>query len=73
MLRRTKDMMVGEWYQFWMRAENALTSHPRSQDGKPILILPKRTVEVISCEFDADERAFYDAVEKRIEMTFNKV
>lgn len=42
-------------------------------DGKPILNLPKRTVEVVSCFFDPAEREFYDAFEKKQELSFNKV
>lgn len=42
-------------------------------DGKPILVLPGRKVEVVSCAFDADERAFYDALEQKSALTFNKV
>lgn len=46
---------------------------PFATDGKPILNLPKRTVEVVSCFFDPAEREFYDAFEKKQELTFNKV
>lgn len=42
-------------------------------DGKPILVLPGRKVEVVACAFDADERAFYDALEQKSALTFNKV
>ncbi|KAL7419356.1 hypothetical protein Q5752_006194 [Cryptotrichosporon argae] len=41
-------------------------------DGKPILNLPGRTVEVVQCEFDQAERDFYSALEKRTALTFNK-
>ncbi|WVQ97656.1 hypothetical protein IAU59_004770 [Kwoniella sp. CBS 9459] len=41
-------------------------------DGKKILNLPGRTVQVTPCAFDAEERAFYDALEKKTELTFNK-
>ncbi|WVF70244.1 hypothetical protein IAT40_005033 [Kwoniella sp. CBS 6097] len=41
-------------------------------DGKKILNLPGRTVQVTPCDFDAEERAFYDALEKKTELTFNK-
>lgn len=42
-------------------------------DGKPILNLPGRTVEIVSCEFDTEEREFYTALEKQTELKFNKV
>ncbi|WWC58824.1 uncharacterized protein I303_101368 [Kwoniella dejecticola CBS 10117] len=41
-------------------------------DGKKILNLPGRTVQVTPCEFDADERAFYDALEKKTALTFSR-
>lgn len=41
-------------------------------DGKPILNLPERRVEVVKCEFEDDEREFYDALEKKTQLTFNK-
>ncbi|WVQ61960.1 uncharacterized protein L199_000093 [Kwoniella botswanensis] len=41
-------------------------------DGKKILNLPGRTVQVTPCEFDDEEKAFYDALEKKTELTFNK-
>lgn len=41
-------------------------------DGKKILNLPGRTVQVLPCAFDADERAFYDALEQKTTLTFNK-
>ena len=44
-----------------------------SLDGKPILNLPARTINVVSCEFDKSERDFYDALEKKQTLTFNKV
>lgn len=34
-------------------------------DGKPILILPERTVEVVTCEFDPEEREFYNMLQER--------
>jgi hypothetical protein len=43
------------------------------QDGKPILNLPARLVQVVKCDFDAEERAFYEALEKKTSLTFNKV
>ena len=42
-------------------------------DGKPILNLHGRLVEVVPCPFDAEERAFYDALEQKTSLTFNKV
>ncbi|WWC66176.1 uncharacterized protein I206_100077 [Kwoniella pini CBS 10737] len=41
-------------------------------DGKKILNLPGRTVRITPCDFDPEERAFYDALEKKTEFTFNK-
>ncbi len=34
--------------------------------------LPGRFVEVVQCPFDAEERAFYDALEQKTSLTFNK-
>lgn len=41
-------------------------------DGKPIIVLPARTIENIPCDFDEDERAFYSAVEARTNLAMNK-
>ncbi|KAF8314018.1 hypothetical protein DL93DRAFT_1101779 [Clavulina sp. PMI_390] len=41
-------------------------------NGKPIIVLPPRTVEVIPCDFDEDERSFYTAVEARTSLQMNK-
>ncbi|KAK8866127.1 hypothetical protein IAR55_001278 [Kwoniella newhampshirensis] len=41
-------------------------------DGKAILNLPGRTVQILPCPFDAEERAFYDALEKKTTLTFNR-
>lgn len=41
-------------------------------DGKPIIVLPPRTVDIIQCEFDDEERAFYQAVEARTSLAMNK-
>ena len=41
-------------------------------NGTPLLNLPKRTINVVECEFDEDERAFYSALEARTSLTFNK-
>ena len=41
-------------------------------DGKPLLNLPKRSVQVVECEFDAYERAFYKSLEDRTNVTLTK-
>ncbi len=66
MLRRTKDATIGA---FQAMLDDWLTS---SEDGKPILHLPGRCVQVVQCPFDAEERAFYDALEKHTSLRFNK-
>ncbi|ORY23357.1 SNF2 family N-terminal domain-domain-containing protein [Naematelia encephala] len=40
--------------------------------GKPILNLPERIVQVVQCDFDNEERAFYDALQTQTALTFNK-
>lgn len=42
------------------------------QDGVPLIQLPPRTVEVVECDFDGDERAFYAALEEKTTLTMNK-
>ena len=42
------------------------------QDGVPLIQLPPRTVEVVECDFDQDERAFYSALEEKTTLTMNK-
>ena len=41
-------------------------------NGRPIIELPPRIVDIISCEFDDDEREFYNAIQEKVESTFNK-
>jgi SNF2 family DNA or RNA helicase len=41
-------------------------------NGKPILQLPARNVQVVQCEFDEDEREFYNALADKVALTFNK-
>ncbi|KAI0080447.1 hypothetical protein K474DRAFT_1682619 [Panus rudis PR-1116 ss-1] len=35
-------------------------------NGKPLLDLPDRDVQIVHCSFDVNERTFYDSVEERI-------
>ncbi|CAG8565974.1 10588_t:CDS:10 [Dentiscutata erythropus] len=41
-------------------------------DGKPLLILPEKTVSFVKQDFSRDEREFYDALEKRSRIEFNR-
>lgn len=41
-------------------------------DGKPLVDLPARVVETVNCEFDSEERAFYNALQDKMELAFNK-
>ena len=41
-------------------------------NGAPLISLPERTVEVITCQFDRDEREFYAALEARTSLSLNK-
>jgi SNF2 family DNA or RNA helicase len=42
-------------------------------NGKPLIELPKRTVNIISCPFDASELAFYNALENKMEHVIEKL
>ncbi|KZS88385.1 hypothetical protein SISNIDRAFT_418266 [Sistotremastrum niveocremeum HHB9708] len=42
-------------------------------NGKPILQLPDRIVEIIHCDFDNDERAFYNEIEEKAGSTIDKM
>ncbi|KZT22942.1 hypothetical protein NEOLEDRAFT_1157534 [Neolentinus lepideus HHB14362 ss-1] len=42
-------------------------------NGKPLLELPARNVEVVACNFDAEEREFYNAVEEKVRSSFEKL
>lgn len=42
-------------------------------NGKPLLDLPDRIVNNVHCEFDEDERAFYNSVEGRIRDSVDKL
>ena len=41
-------------------------------DGKPILTLPDRVIEVQHSVFSDDERDFYRALETQVQLQFNK-
>ncbi|KAF8872465.1 SNF2 family N-terminal domain-containing protein [Infundibulicybe gibba] len=42
-------------------------------NGKALIELPKRLVNVVSCPFDSSERAFYDALEGKMESVIEKL
>lgn len=42
-------------------------------NGKALIELPKRTVNVVSCPFDSSEKAFYDALENKMESVIEKI
>lgn len=42
-------------------------------NGRPILELPNRKIDVVDCPFDADERAFYESVNERVQTSLNKL
>jgi len=42
-------------------------------NGKPILQLPERTVNVVQCEFDPEEYAFYMALESKMSTEVDKL
>lgn len=41
-------------------------------DGKPILSLPPKTVQLVHAVFSPDEKEFYDALESKSKIQFNK-
>lgn len=41
-------------------------------DGKPVIVLPPRNVEMVDCEFNGDEKEFYASVESNVMMRLNK-
>lgn len=41
-------------------------------DGKPIVTLPPKTEEIQHVVFDTDEQAFYNALESKTQIQFNK-
>lgn len=42
-------------------------------NGKPLLDLPDRIVNVVHCEFDKEERAFYNGVQERVQDRVDKL
>lgn len=40
---------------------------------KDILELPERIVEIVPCEFDKEEREFYNSIESKVDGTINKL
>lgn len=41
-------------------------------DGEPLVSLPGRDVAVVVCEFDEEERAFYTALQDKMQLALNK-
>jgi SNF2 family DNA or RNA helicase len=41
-------------------------------EGAPLITLPSRTLEIVECDFDDDERDFYAALEAKTSLTMNK-
>ena len=66
MLRRTKDATIST-------SPNLKLKSAKYVDGKAILNLPGRTVSVVDCPFDDHERAFYSAVEEKMNAKLKKV
>lgn len=42
-------------------------------NGSKLIELPKRLVNIVSCEFDSSEKAFYDALETKMGDTLEKL
>ena len=42
-------------------------------NGKPIITLPERIVSVVKCEFDEDEKEFYNGLEMRMKTEVDKL
>jgi SNF2 family DNA or RNA helicase len=42
-------------------------------NGKALIELPKRTVNVISCNFDPSEKYFYESLESKMESVIEKL
>ena len=42
-------------------------------NGKTLIELPKRTVNVVSCDFDPSEKFFYDSLETKMESVIEKL
>lgn len=42
-------------------------------NGKPLLELPDRIIEEVHCEFDPQEKAFYETVEQRMQESMMKL
>ena len=42
-------------------------------NGKALVELPKRTVEIVPCDFDEEERSFYTSLEEKITSAMEKV
>lgn len=42
-------------------------------NGKPLIVLPERIVEVVPCFFDPSEQEFYNALEGKMESMIEKL
>lgn len=42
-------------------------------NGKALIELPARNLEVISCPFDSDEKMFYESLEQKMESVLDKL
>lgn len=42
-------------------------------NGKPVISLPARTVNIVKCEFDEDEREFYKGLEGKMKTEVDRL
>ncbi|GAA5908389.1 uncharacterized protein JCM6883_004376 [Sporobolomyces salmoneus] len=60
-------------FSFVDRGLSSLTSLPSHSDGKELISLPEKKIELFSLEFSEEEREIYDAVEKKAQIKFKKM
>ncbi|KAF9332794.1 hypothetical protein BGZ91_011554 [Linnemannia elongata] len=60
-----------DWDEFRNKISNPMKKQRQYVDGKPILNLPARNVEIVHAPFSHDESTFYHALENRIRERFN--
>jgi SNF2 family DNA or RNA helicase len=62
-------------YIFQVVLENVMLRRQKDEilNGKPLIVLPPRNVNIVECEFDEAENAFYHALENQMETTVNKL
>ncbi|KAG8729158.1 hypothetical protein FRC10_004206, partial [Ceratobasidium sp. 414] len=71
-LQKSNSKLAGQRAQALLKKCLLRRTKERKLEGKPLIILQPKKIEIEELEFSADERQIYGAVEARQQQTFNR-